>query len=79
MLKLRSISRSVTPAVNTGNESSNKIAVKNTLHTNRGMSVIWIPILRMLSVVTMKLIAPNKDERLVRCIAKIARSTEGPE
>ena len=33
----------------------------------------------MLSVVTMKLIAPNKDEILVRCIAKIARSTEGPE
>lgn len=27
----------------------------------------------------MKLIAPNRDDILVRCIAKIARSTEGPE
>ena len=79
MLKLRSINRSVTPAVNTGNESSNKIAVKNTLHTNRGMSVIWIPILRMFSVVTMKLIAPNSDDIPDRCKLKIAKSTDAPE
>lgn len=43
------------------------------------MSIIWIPILRILSVVTIKLIAPNNEEILVRWIANMAKSTEGPE
>ncbi|KAI5968504.1 hypothetical protein CANMA_002357 [Candida margitis] len=33
----------------------------------------------MFKVVTIKLIAPNKDDILVKCKANIAKSTEGPE
>jgi hypothetical protein len=33
----------------------------------------------MLKIVTMKLIAPNKDAVPDKCKLKIAKSTEGPE
>jgi hypothetical protein len=79
VLKLRSINNNVTPAVNTGNDNNNNIAVKNIAQTNNGISIMCTPILRMFKVVTIKLIAPNNDEILVRCNANIAKSTDGPE
>jgi len=53
--------------------------VKNIAQTNNGISIMCTPILRMFKVVTIKLIAPNNDEILVRCNANIAKSTDGPE
>ena len=37
------------------------------------------PIVLMLINVTIKLIAPNKLDILVKCKANIAKSTDGPE
>lgn len=37
------------------------------------------PIERIFNTVTIKFTAPNKLERLVKCIANITKSTEGPE
>ena len=51
----------------------------NTAHTNKGNLCIVIPLVLIFNVVTMKLIAPNKDEIDVKCNAKIAKSTLGPE
>ena len=79
MLKLRSINNNVTPAVNTGNDNNNNIAVKYIAHTNNGMCTKCIPIVRIFNTVTIKLIAPNKLEIVVKCKANIAKSTDGPE
>jgi hypothetical protein len=38
-----------------------------------------IPFVLILSVVQIKLIAPNKEETPARCKLKIAKSTEPPE
>lgn len=78
-MKFLSINNNVTAAVNTGNDNNNKIAVKNMAQTKSGMLIIWIPIDLMFKVVTIKLIAPNKLEIVVKWIAKIAKSTLGPE
>lgn len=48
-------------------------------HTNNGNLCIVIPFVLIFNVVTMKLIAPNNDEIDVKCKAKIAKSTLGPE
>lgn len=47
---------------NTGNESSSRIAVKNTDQTNRGVRSHVIPAVRMLIIVVIKLTAPKIDE-----------------
>ena len=46
----------------TGRERSNKMAVRNTAHTNRGMRSRVIPPLRMLMTVVIKLTAPRIEE-----------------
>jgi hypothetical protein len=79
VLKFLSINNNVTAAVNTGNDNNNNIAVKNTAQVNKGMFTICKPIERIFSTVTTKFIAPNKLDIVVKCIAKIAKSTEGPE
>jgi hypothetical protein len=78
-LKFLSINNNVTAAVNTGNDNNNNIAVKNIAHTYKGIFIICKPIERIFNVVTMKFIAPNKLDILVKCKANIAKSTEGPE
>lgn len=78
-MKFLSINNNVTAAVNTGNENNNNIAVKNIAQANKGMFTICKPIVRIFKTVTIKFIAPNKLDKLVKCIANIAKSTEGPE
>lgn len=51
----------------------------NIAHTNNGSLCSDIPLVLILSVVLIKLIAPNKDETPAKCKEKIARSTEPPE
>lgn len=63
----------------TGIDSSNRIAVINTLHTNNGIFSRVIPGDRIFIIVVMKLIAPKIEEIPAKCSAKIIRSTEGPE
>lgn len=53
--------------------------MKKIAHTYSGLSVSSIPIVLMFSVVTMKLMAPSRLEMVVRWMAKIAKSTLGPE
>ena len=64
---------------NTGNANNNKIAVIKIAHTNKGNLCNDIPLVLILSVVLMKLIAPNKEETPARCKLKIAKSTDPPE
>jgi len=64
---------------NTGKDNNNKIAVTYILHTNNGNLCIPIPEVLMLFTVTIKLIAPNKDETPARWRLKIAKSTAAPE
>jgi hypothetical protein len=63
----------------TGNDNNNKNAVINTDHTYKGNLCINIPGLRILKIVTMKLIAPKIEDAPAICKLKIAKSTEGPE
>jgi len=79
VLKFLSINNNVTPAVNTGNDNNNNIAVKYIAHTNNGKFIQSIPILRIFDTVTIKLIAPNKLDIVVKCKPNIAKSTDGPE
>jgi len=79
VLKFLSINNKVTPAVNTGNDNNNNIAVKNIAHTNKGAFTMCKPIVRIFNTVTIKFIAPNKLDILVKCKANIAKSTLGPE
>ena len=46
----------------TGNESSNRIAVITTDHTNKGIRSRVIPVERILITVVMKFTAPKIDE-----------------
>jgi hypothetical protein len=62
----------------TGNERSNKIAVINTDHTNRGIRSKVIPSDRILITVVIKLTAPKIEEIPAKCKEKIAKSTEAP-
>src|SRR5713101_6764601 len=40
---------------------------------------VWVEIVRILFTVTIKLIAPSKDDTPAKCRLKIAKSTEAPE
>lgn len=62
----------------TGSLSNNKIAVKNTAQTNKGIRSIVIPVVRMLITVVMKLTAPKIEDTPAKCNEKIPRSTEAP-
>ncbi|GAB2957540.1 hypothetical protein GCM10027028_66210 [Streptomyces sundarbansensis] len=61
-MKFLSVNNIVIPPANTGKDKSNKTAVINTAHTNRG--ILWndIPGALILIIVVMKFIAPNIEE-----------------
>ena len=63
----------------TGKESSNKIAVVSTAHTNKGSCSITIPFHRIFIMVVIKFKAPRIEEAPAKWREKIAKSTEAPE
>jgi hypothetical protein len=63
----------------TGNENNNKNAVISTDQTNKGNLCIDKPGTRILNIVVIKFIAPNKEEIPAKCKLNIAKSTEPPE
>jgi hypothetical protein len=63
----------------TGKDNKSNIAVMKTDQTNNGNWLNSRPLARMLTIVTIKLIAPAIDDAPAKCKPKIPRSTEGPE
>jgi hypothetical protein len=63
---------------NTGNDSNNNTAVTTTAHPNKANLCNFIPGLLILSMVVIKLIAPNKLLIPDKCKANMAKSTLGP-
>ena len=59
--------------------NNNKIAVTNTLHTNKDNLCKLIPLVLIFKTVVIKLIAPNNEDTPVKCKLKIAKSTDPPE
>lgn len=66
-------------AANTGSDKRSKKAVTSTAHTKSGINPILSPGTLMFSTVTIKFIAPKRDERPAKCKLKIAKSTAPPE
>jgi len=62
----------------TGKERRRRIAVKNTLQTNKGIWSHDIPEDRILMIVVIKLTAPKIEEAPARCKLKMDRSTDLP-
>jgi len=79
VLKLRSVNSIVIAPASTGKDNKSKNAVNNTDQANKGMRNKVIPGRRMLKIVVIKLIEPNREETPAKCKLKIAKSTEGPE
>jgi hypothetical protein len=77
-LKFLSVNSIVIAPANTGRDNSNRKAVINTAQANKGALCAVIPGALMLTIVTMKLIAPKIEETPAKCKLKIARSTEPP-
>lgn len=78
VLRFRSVRSIVMAPASTGSDRSNKIAVKKTAQTNKGIRSRVIPLLRMLITVVMKFTAPRIEETPARWREKIPRSTEAP-
>jgi hypothetical protein len=78
VLKFLSVNTIVIPPAKTGNDSNNKTAVITTAHPNKANLCSLIPGVLILTIVVIKLIAPNKLLIPERCKAKIAKSTLGP-
>jgi len=78
-LKLRSVRSIVIAPASTGKDSSNKIAVIKTDHTNNGIESMVKEEERIFMIVVIKLIAPKMEEAPARCRLKIAKSIEVPE
>lgn len=76
---LRSVRSIVIAPASTGRERSKRIAVINTDQGNKGIRSKNIPMGRKFIMVTIKLIAPIREEIPAKCRLKIAKSTEGPE
>jgi hypothetical protein len=62
----------------TGKDNNNNTAVTTTAHPNKASLCNFIPGLLILSIVVIKLIAPNKLLIPDKCKANMARSTLGP-
>jgi len=77
-LKFLSVSSIVIAPASTGNESKSRKAVMNTAHPNKGTLCAVIPGALILTMVTIKLIAPRIDEIPAKCKLNIAKSTEPP-
>jgi hypothetical protein len=78
VLKFLSVNTIVIPPAKTGNDSNNNTAVITTAHPNKANLCSLIPGVLILTIVVIKLIAPNKLLIPERCKAKIAKSTLGP-
>ena len=79
MLKFRSVKSIVIAPARTGNDKSKRTAVTKTAQTKRGMFCILIPFVRIFKEVTIKFIAPKREEVPEICRLKIAKSTAPPE
>jgi hypothetical protein len=77
-LKFLSVKIIVIPPASTGKDKSNNTAVTTTAHPKSANLCNLIPGLLMLSIVVIKLIAPNKLLIPDKCKANIAKSTLGP-
>lgn len=66
----------VTAPAKTGKENSSKKAVTITDQANNGMRCMYNPRARMLKIVTIKLIAPAKEDAPATCTLNIDSSTE---
>ena len=75
VLKLRSVNNIVIAAANTGKDNNNNIAVIKTLQTNNGIIDIFKPGTLIFKIVTIKLIAPNIEDKPAKCKLNIAKST----
>lgn len=62
VFRLRSVKSIVMAPASTGRDSSNKIAVRNTDHTNNGVWSQDNPGVRILIIVVMKFTAPKIEE-----------------
>jgi hypothetical protein len=70
----RSSSISVSPADSVGSATTSRIAYTSIDQTNSGRRIHVIPAVRMLWMVTMKLIAPASDEIVSTWSDRIQRS-----
>jgi len=77
-LKFLSVSNIVIAPAKTGKESKSKNAVMNTAQANKGTLCAVIPGALMLTIVTIKLIAPRIEDIPAKCRLNIAKSTEPP-
>ena len=68
----------VTAPANTGITAINKKAVINHVHTNNGISIIFMAGARILKIVAIMLIAPIMDEIPNKCTEKIANGNALP-
>jgi hypothetical protein len=78
VLKFLSVNTIVIAPARTGNDNNNNTAVTTTAHPNKANLCNLIPGLLILSIVVIKLTAPNKLLIPDRCKANMAKSTLGP-
>jgi hypothetical protein len=78
VLKFLSVKTIVIAPAKTGNDNNSNTAVTTTAQPNRANLCNFIPGLLILSIVDIKLIAPNKLLIPDKCKANIAKSTLGP-
>lgn len=76
VLKCLSVKSIVIAPASTGKDNNNKKAVTKTLQTNKGNMCIRKPGTLIFFIVTIKFIAPNKEDKPATCKLKIAKSTE---
>jgi hypothetical protein len=69
----------VIPPAKTGKDNNNKNEVIKIAQTNNGILKNLICGDLIFIIVTIKLIAPKREEAPAKCKLKIAKSTEGPE
>jgi hypothetical protein len=78
VFRLRSVNNITKAAANTGKAKITKIAVKQILHTNKGIWFNCIPAARIPATVTNKLMLPKILLKPFKCKLKIAKSTAAP-
>jgi len=79
VLKFLSNKSIVIPPARTGKANNNRIAVIKTLQQKRGILRKLIIETLMFRIVTIKLIAPNIEDRPANRSANITISNEGPD
>ena len=79
MLKFLSVKSIVIAPAKTGKESNKRITVINTAQTNKFKLNQSMPGVLILTIVTMKLIAPIIELAPAKCRENMAMSTDGPE